>query len=128
MLWIRVNFVFFLDFTVPSNLEASPMSYSSVLLHWESNSINKFGFLHYNVNIKPPSIAGNCTKGSCNVNFLTEVYLVNMKPLTPYIFTVRVVSCVGIGSESRNLTFSITAYSKWFNITMHVLLSVAILY
>ena len=87
------------------------MSYSSVLLQWVSNSINKFGFLYYNVNIEPQDIAGNCTKGTCNVTS-TQIYLVNMKPLTTYVFTVRVMSCVELGPESNNLTFNITGYSK----------------
>ena len=87
------------------------MSYSSVLLQWVSNSINKFGFLYYNVKIEPHDIAGNCTEGTCNVTS-TQLYLVNMKPLTTYVFTIRVMSCVELGPESKNLTFNITGYSK----------------
>ena len=87
------------------------MTYSSVLLQWDSNSIDEFGFNYYAVNIKPPAFAGNCTKGVCYI-FSTKVYLVNMKPLVTYVFTVSAVNCVGFGPESKNVTFNIIAYSK----------------
>ena len=47
--------------------------------------------------------------GTCNVTS-TQIYLVNMKPLTTYVLTVQ--RYVEFGPESRNVTFNITAYSK----------------
>ena len=99
----------FVDLTVPLNLKAIPISYESVLLQWDA--VNEVGFQYYIVNIKPPDIAGNCTNGSCNVTS-TKVYIVVLKPLVNYVFTVYAVNCIGIGPESENVTFNITAYSK----------------
>ena len=87
------------------------MTYSNVLLQWDSNNVDEVGFNYYAVNIKPPAFAGNCTKGVCYVSF-TKVYLVNIKPLVTYVFTVRAVNCAGFGPESENVTFNITAHSK----------------
>ena len=84
ILSVSIYFLTHVDFTIASNLTAIPMSYSSVLLQWVSNSINKFGFLYYNVKIEPHDIAGNCTEGTCNVTS-TQLYLVNMKPL-PHMY------------------------------------------
>ena len=42
----------------------------------------------------------------------TKAYIVNLKPLVNYIFTVYAVNCIGIGPESENVTFNVTAYSK----------------
>lgn len=103
--------IFYLELTVPSNVKAIPMTYSSVLLQWDSNSIDEVGFKYYAVNIKPPAFSGNCTKGVCYISS-TKVYLVNMKPLVTYVFTVSAANCVGYGPESVNVTFNITAYSK----------------
>ena len=87
------------------------MTYSSVLLQWDSNNVDEVGFNYYAVNIKPPAFAGNCTEGVCYVSS-TKVYLVNIKPLVTYEFTVRAVNCAGYGPKSENVTFNITAHSK----------------
>ena len=100
----------FLDLMILSNLKATPISYNSVLLEWNVIT-NEVGFQEYIVNIRPPDIAGNCTNGSCNVTS-TNVYIVDLKPLVNYVFTVYAVNCIGIGPESENVTFNITAYSK----------------
>lgn len=95
---------------VLSNFKATPISYNSVLLQWNVIT-DEVGFHEYIVKLKPPDVAGNCTSGSCNVTS-TKVYIVDLKPLVNYVFTVYAVNCIGIGPESENVTFNITAYSK----------------